>query len=444
MKNPINLKFTVENLGSVYNGEFEHKPLTIFCGPNNSGKTWSMYSLYHFYTFMNSSVIKFQNTETLLDKEEFNIVDWLQNNHEHIIKQYNKILSKTLPDFFNCSKEILVDSSFIAPMTFEAIVAHIPKKQLRIKWPGISIIKEKNSNKVQIIDEGTNKDIRKEALNKFLSKCLFNFSDTFLMPAERNGLHLFYKELSNRRTTLLHHASKENINIGELLHDVIHSRYAKPIANYIDWLNELAEYQKNYKSVFHPFAEKLKKDLAGGVYKIDNRTGNISFKPYQKKRNGKPTKTMGLHMTSSTVKSLLGLWFYLEYQAEKGDILMIDEPELNIHPENQRKLARLLAQLVNAGLQVVISTHSDYMIREFNTLIMLSKQTALQEKHNYQADEVIDCQKVGAYLFYNQTIQPFEITPNDGIYATTFDEVTKKLNEVNNDIYYSLQEADNE
>ena len=122
---------------------------------------------------------------------------------------------------------------------------------------------------------------------------------------------------------------------------------------------------------------------------------------------------------------------------------MIDEPELNIHPENQRKLARLLAQLVNAGLQVVISTHSDYMVREFNTLIMLNKQTALQKKHKYQVDEAIDCQKIGAYLFDNQTIKPFEITADDGIYASTFDEVTNNLNEVNDDIYYTLK-TDNE
>ena len=49
MMNMPALKFTVEKLGSINSGEFQQKPLTIFCGPNNSGKTWAMYSLYHFY-----------------------------------------------------------------------------------------------------------------------------------------------------------------------------------------------------------------------------------------------------------------------------------------------------------------------------------------------------------------------------------------------------------
>ena len=40
-----NLKFEVENLGVIKTGKFIQKPLTIFCGPNNSGKTWVMYPL---------------------------------------------------------------------------------------------------------------------------------------------------------------------------------------------------------------------------------------------------------------------------------------------------------------------------------------------------------------------------------------------------------------
>ena len=66
----------------------------------------------------------------------------------------------------------------------------------------------------------------------------------FLMPAERNGLHLFFRELSTRRTALLHHASRDNIDIAELLRDVVRSRYAIPIASYIDWLNNLTEIRK--------------------------------------------------------------------------------------------------------------------------------------------------------------------------------------------------------
>ncbi len=122
---------------------------------------------------------------------------------------------------------------------------------------------------------------------------------------------------------------------------------------------------------------------------------------------------------------------------------MIDEPELNIHPANQRQIARLLARLVNAGMSVVISTHSDYIVREFNSLIMLHQKAgkSLQRKYRYRDDEVLDPKKVGAYLFDDHTIYPFTTTPEDGIRATTFDDVITSMNAVNNDIFFGLRRA---
>ena len=375
------LKFTVEKLGSINSGEFQQKPLTIFCGPNNSGKTWAMYSLYHFYWALRS--VKRYNQDP--------------KNEKISVTEFNSKMSNTLADVFNSAKENFRNARF----------------EIQMDEQDFETLLEKYDNNI-----------------------------IFLIPAERNGLHLFFRELSTRRTALLHHASKENININELLKDVIKSRYAIPIAHYIDWLNDMADMKKSRSGDFRRYALQLQQTLARGAYKVDAQTGSVEFKPYQIKRDGVKTNFMGLHITSSTVKSLFGLWFYLEYQAKKGDILMIDEPELNIHPENQRRIARLLAELVNAGLNVVISTHSDYMVREFNSLIMLAQDEdkSLREKHQYKDKEILTTEQVGAYLFDNQTIRSFEITPDDGIYATTFDHVVEDINKVNNDIYYSLQE----
>ncbi len=373
--------FDVKNLGSIREGSFTHKPLTIFCGRNNSGKTWAMYSLYHFY----------ERYQDLRDDGDDLIED---NDEKPSLSEFNEAMSRSLWFLFNTKSEQLEQAEF-------------------------------------------NLLAGQDWLERSRS-----VGDAFLMPAERSGLHLFFRELSTRRTALLHHASRDNIDIGELLRDVINSRYALPIADYINWLNSMTEIQRSKSEEFHPHAESLKRGLVRGSYSVDRSTGNIEFKPYQARRDGRRTAAMGLHMTSSVVKSLFGLWFYLEHQAKPGGILMIDEPELNIHPENQLRIARLLARLVNAGLNVVISTHSDYIIREFNSLIMLGENESkeLQKKHKYAGDELLHLDKIGAYLFDEQTITPFQITPDDGIYATTFDEVIKDSNSVNNDIYYSIQE----
>ncbi len=68
------------------------------------------------------------------------------------------------------------------------------------------------------------------------------------------------------------------------------------------------------------------------------------------------------------------------------------------------------------------------------------KNQKLLSRHGYDKSEVLSIEQVGAYLYDEQTITPFEITPEDGIYATTFDEVIGDINMTNDDIYYSLQE----
>lgn len=168
---------------------------------------------------------------------------------------------------------------------------------------------------------------------------------------------------------------------------------------------------------------------------------------FQKKHRGKPSPPkLDLHLSSSTVKSLFGIWFYLEYQAQVSDTIMLDEPELNLHPSNQRVIARIVTKLVNAGINVILSTHSDYFVREINSLIMLSDvqgdqstKSLLMAKYSISDDCVLNKDKIGAYLFKNNIVEPMEIT-NEGIIATTFDEEINLLNESSDDIYYSYIE----
>ena len=80
---------------------------------------------------------------------------------------------------------------------------------------------------------------------------------------------------------------------------------------------------------------------------------------------------------------------------------MIDEPELGLHPENQCRIARLLARLVNAGIKVFITTHSDYIVKELNTLIMLKGDRPhlkrIAEENGYRDAELITGDQVKVY-----------------------------------------------
>ncbi len=377
-KQSESLTFEVKNLGSVQYGQFMHKPLTVFYGENNTGKTWTIYSLYTFYKLLPEIALA------------------LQDDPEDHPDSRRDFTTSYLPLTFNVSSLGLGEAQFT--------LSH-------------------EHDFERLINAG-------------------EFADVFLMPAERNGLHLFYRELSRRRTGLLHRASREGVDLEDLLRDVVYSRYAEPIADYIDWLNRLPEIEAAGRPAFHSLAERVKRYLAGGVYGIDPQTDSIQFRPYRTRERTRSTRRIPLHATSSAVKSLFALWFYLENQAIPGNILMIDEPELNLHPSSQRTIAKLLARLVNAGVRVVISTHSDYIVREFNSLIMLNHPDAarFRRKYRYHDDEILDPELVGAYVFKDHTIEPSEITADDGIRANTFDNVIEQINAINDDIYYGIQE----
>jgi hypothetical protein len=59
--------------------------------------------------------------------------------------------------------------------------------------------------------------------------------------------------------------------------------------------------------------------------------------------------------------------------AEKGDLLIVEQPELHLHPAHQRKLADLLVAFSEHGVQVLAETHSEYLVTRLRLLIATGK-----------------------------------------------------------------------
>jgi AAA15 family ATPase/GTPase len=49
------------------------------------------------------------------------------------------------------------------------------------------------------------------------------------------------------------------------------------------------------------------------------------------------------------------------FLSEEGDIILIEEPEISIHPEGQAKLPELFADAIKEGKQIIITTHSIFI-----------------------------------------------------------------------------------
>lgn len=48
--------------------------------------------------------------------------------------------------------------------------------------------------------------------------------------------------------------------------------------------------------------------------------------------------------------------------AKPGTVLIIENPEAHLHPAGQSQIARFLARVAAAGVQVIIETHSDHVL----------------------------------------------------------------------------------
>ena len=459
------MKVHIKNLGAIKEGEMEIKPLTLLCGANNTSKTYALYVVYGL--LKNAVAWNMEKWEPLKSYEGGTLTFELDKFiEEHWQKFQTKISTQTtasLSEFFAADKGNFSESRVGIKFDLQTVLAaakqetiSIPasrkasaSSQRTLRSPVVRIQKKKDQFAVNITCEELDPDgppfeqVRR-TLSRRLSDLVWRLligRDALLLPAERGGLHLFRTELNANRTHLLHRSS----NPQQTLFDDIAS-YAQPIADYIDLLNAFESLKRN-EGQLADLATWLQNYIVGGQYAV-SESGTFQFQPND------VGHSLNLHLSSSTAKSYFGLWFYLKHLGEPGDVLMIDEPELNLHPDNQRRIARLLTMLVNRGVWVVLSTHSDYIVRELNNLIILSNEfegrDRLQKEYGYQPNDQLDPDKVAAYCFAQQgekkgvAIVPMEIDASLGIKAETFDRVINDLNNSSYELAVALAESRSE
>ena len=201
------------------------------------------------------------------------------------------------------------------------------------------------------------------------------------------------------------------------------------------------------KLVKNKLLENLENELLHGRVQISN-DGEIQFKPLKSLRTILP-----IQMTASIVKTLSSLVVYLKYIANENDLIIIDEPEINLHPNNQIIIARILVRLANKGFRILVSTHSDYIIREFNNMVMLSQLKNKREvasKMNYLEEEFLEPKNLGVYVFKYKTkrskkieVCPVEVS-DTGFSIPSIDDTIEIQNQHAEDLFYLLKYSTNE
>ena len=87
-----------------------------------------------------------------------------------------------------------------------------------------------------------------------------------------------------------------------------------------------------------------------------------------------------LSRASSMVSELAAFVLFLRGVVRPNDTLIIEEPESHLHPGAQSTMAVALARLVHAGVRVVVTTHSDWFLEEIGNLLRAGELDALGEQ----------------------------------------------------------------
>ena len=457
------MRIKVKNLGILKQAEFSLGDFTIICGENNTGKTYATYALYGFLELFQNR-FRTDDHRYLPDKAfdelrqtgvtQINLAKYAKNAQE-ILKRICRGYSLDLQDVFSATRQKFQNSSFevflendvladsFIPMSFERNIRALNREILFLS-------KSKGNENLEIsLLMDMQQVIRPLSLLKrmiagAINEIIFGslFPTPFIASAERTGVAIFRKELDFIRNSILKEMGQadQKIDLRELLHKS-YQNYPSPVEKNVDFIRQLQDVaqQKSFLTDKHPEVLKMFADIIGGEYRV-TRNDELYFVP-----RGKRVK-LGMVESASGVRSMLDIGFYLRHVAKRGDLLMVDEPELSLHPENQRHIARLFARLVNLGIKVFITTHSDYIVKELNTLIMLHQakpyHLRISEQEGYQPEETISSEKIKVYIAEkapiqldsnkrksrHQTLVPANVDQERGIEARSFDTTIDEMN----------------
>lgn len=124
---------------------------------------------------------------------------------------------------------------------------------------------------------------------------------------------------------------------------------------------------REVSSIFPDVMQRIQK-LLGGDLKLDN--GDLAFE----RSNGSRLESQ---LLAEGHRKLAMLIYLLRYGViERGSTLFWDEPEANLNPAAIKLLAEALFVLTSLGVQVILATHSLFLLREFEILKMNSGEVS--------------------------------------------------------------------
>ena len=442
-----------KNLGPIESGEINFndlKGINLIIGKNNTGKTYLSNLLYTYFKVRERQNIKMDEVVGIRFKDRLSDSDY-ETIKDYFEKKYEKEIKDTLPQVFHTSKDTFKDFEIEVNLSDEILefkkldddtIIYFREMRKTIKLKKFEdkieyLMEDYDENKgkryttykAKIQEEDAKQFIFGYFLHiKFFQK-IYKFHS---FPAERSGAVLFYKQLLEERSDVLRELELGNSeNIGKI------SRYSEPVNDYVKFLNSISDRSKGLTEldIYKKLDTELKEILGGEV--IIDLEGNIMFRMNEK-------KIIDIGMVSSTVKTLTGFYLYLKYFAMERDIIFIDEIELNLHPENQRKIMKLINYLSKQGIKFIISTHSPIITEEIDNMLLFEKvkdkiNSEEMKEYGINSEYGLKTSDINVFHLHNKTVEKIK-EKNGEFEIETFNTVLEETDNLYQTLLFYAEE----
>jgi predicted ATPase len=473
-KGRVELEVEIENFGPISGGKVRLRPLTVFIGPNNSGKSYTamlIRSIFEFSAEFKYSVFGYlplisefvEKRSKKYDKMMETIVSqvsqlWEKREFETPKQYIEALVNEILEDFFGRRLESEIIRTFACPLR-ELVKAGETSSTLRIKLgpynvslslsgkglrliefshyprvkirasegrrlpPGVSTRREGNEILIEVGKDYSPEFLRVFLLTEILESIISSLLESvsapcYYLPAARSGILQGHKALAASIVRKIPYVGIKELEIPS---------FPGVVADFLVSLITLPE----RKGPLYELSRELEEELLRGEIEAKMPEGKYS---YPEVRYRSREVELPLHRASSSVSELAPLILYLKYYVEPGSVLIIEEPEAHLHPENQRVLAKYLVRLVRRGVHVLITTHSDYLLEQLNNFVLLSRlEPGKRREQGYREDDYLKPDEVAVYVFqYDEGSRGYrigeaEVTEEEGITQEEFLRVDEAL-----------------
>lgn len=466
------IQIAVENFGPIEKAEIDLRPLTVFVGESNTGKTYLSALIYALHRIFDG-FLRFpcsHNTVLLLNANHRAQRLTVSNaaDVKAILEEFEKLDTSDTPlKFADLPTTVrnLLQFNLIVPGVSEDELkrcfdlestsglirfADVPDNAMEVLlkvyredqdfWSfnimdsgeGITVDGSVNEN-ITVHSEGNAallKTLNIKDLEVLWREPMVEPAKSYYLPAARSGIMQSHGVIAS---SLIDSVTRIGL---EHLPGV--STFSGMIA---DFLKHIINYKERDKSSDEmvDIANTLENEILRGKIEV-NRLGAAGY-PEFRYLPQKAEQALGMSRSSSMVSELAPLVLFLRGIVQPGDTLIIEEPESHLHPRAQTQIVLTLARLVRAGVRVIITTHSNWLLEQISNLVREGEVMKIEENQT-ESETWLTKEEVGAWWFRtDKPVEEISFEHIAGIEPEEYGEVAEELYNRSVDLRGQLEET---